>query len=353
MALRLTSTKRDEIHYLRDEEWYTRRQIEQIMWVDHSVLIREYHRNQKRWWSYDPKYAQIRTKQRTYYKKKQCQKIRMNNALEDYVYAKLEIWWTAEAVAGRRSKHDNKLFNSTLTISWASIRRYIDSRYGSYIKFHLIEINRLNTYKKRAKRGKREGGKISNRVFIDLRPRYISHPITIWHYECDFIVSTKWDKCVLMTLIDKFSRKTIAIKMDNKNSDEVLKVLKRLVRKYRMKSITFDNDTSFAKHRQLGMPTFFCHTYSSREKWQVELCNRLYRLFFPKWSELQLVNQEKVDEATEYHNNYPMKCLGYLTPNEVFERENKKTPINGCHAEQNLRNSDKESEANFANKVVV
>jgi IS30 family transposase len=86
--------------------------------------------------------------------------------------------------------------------------------------------------------------------------------------------------------------------------------------------MTFDNDNWFARHYALWIPTYFCHTYSSREKWQVENANRGYRKFFPKKTELKNISQKDLDLATDYLNNLPMKCLSYLTPREYIKEFN-------------------------------
>lgn len=326
MALRLTKQQRDEIQYLRDHQHYSRRDIEDIMWKDHSVLLREYNRNKKRWWVYDPKLAQQKTYLRNRNKKKQCKIIRMCNSLEDYVLEKLEIWRSPECVAGRWNDVERAIYQLKYKYllpltSWSSIRRYIHSRYGYRIKDHMIWHGKLKKNRRKPKREKRTWGKIKHRIFIDKRPLIVSKPATIGHFECDFIESIRWDKTVFLTLVDKFSRLKIAIKLPNKESKLVLKTLKYLIKKYDIKSITFDNDNGFALHYLLWIPTYFCHTYSSREKGQIEEWNGEYRDFFSKKTEFKNITQEEIDQVTDYLNNKPFKCLKYYTPNEIWEQE--------------------------------
>lgn len=321
MALRLTNHERKRIKYLRDKKKQTRREIEKIMWRDHSVLLREYNRNKKRWWHYDPEYAKIKAYQRAHYKKKQCKKIRMNNELEHYILEKLKLWWTAEKVAGRRNKIARFKYLSKTTTSGISIRRYINSKFWNYIKYILLQEKKLKKYKKRAKRGKRKWWKIKHRIFIDMRPKRIWKNKEIGHIEVDFIVSIKWDPTVILVLIDKASRKRYAYLLPNRKKETVFQCLKSAVKEYWFKSMTFDNDNGFALHYKLWIPTYFCHTYCSREKWQVERGNRGYRKFWPKWTKLKNITQQELDDVTEYLNNLPMKCLGYYTPNEYHHRK--------------------------------
>lgn len=318
MACRITSRERKRIKTLRENKKLSRRKIGDILWRDHTVLMKEYKRNKKRWWSYDPKYADHKAYVRVHFKKKQCKKIRMNNVLEKYIIEKLEVWWTAEKVAGRWNNIDKGRLVNIENISWISIRRYINSRFWSYLKYVLIQEKKLKKYKKRAKRWKRQWGKIKNRIFIDLRPIIIGQKSELWHLEVDFIESVKWDSTVFLVCVDKLSRKKYAVRLPDKKSDRVFNALKKIIKKHDIKSMTFDNDNWFAKHYNLWILTYFCHTYSSREKWQVENANRGYRKFFPKWTILKNISQEDLDLATYYLNNLPMKCLFYLTPYEYI-----------------------------------
>ena len=298
------------------------RKIWSILWRDHSVLSRERKRNKKRWWHYDAEYASKRAKQRTYWKKKQCKTIRLNTELEDYIHKKLQQWRTAEAVAGRWNNIERMKLQSIHwelpTTSWPSIRRYIDSIYGSYLKYHLKQLRLLKKYKKKAKRGKRQWWNIQWGVFINERPMIIWMKKERWHCEVDFIESTIWDTTVLLVVIEKMTRMRRAVKLPRADSVLVEKCLQQLIDKQLLLSMTFDNDTSFALHYQLSIPTYFCHTYSSREKWQVERWNRWYRKFFPKKTELKNISQKDIDRASNYLNNYPLKCLGYRTPLEEY-----------------------------------
>ena len=66
------------------------------------------------------------------------------------------------------------------------------------------------------------------------------------------------------------------------------------------RTVTFDNGTEFARHHELhalGMETFFCDTH------------------------LVAVSDARFAELVQAYNNTPRKCLGYLTPAEVFQNQ--------------------------------
>ncbi len=67
------------------------------------------------------------------------------------------------------------------------------------------------------------------------------------------------------------------------------------------------------------LPTRIC-AYQRESNEQV---NGLLRRYLPKGTRFKNLTQEKLDAIVEKINNRPGKCLGYRTPNEVFQ-ENRK-----------------------------
>ena len=108
--------------------------------------------------------------------------------------------------------------------------------------------------------------------------------------------------------------------LPNKWADYVEELLREYIKKYSIKSITFDNWTEFANHFKLWIPTYFCHPHSPREKPQVERWNRNIRRYYPKWTDFFNVTQEQIDIIVLKINNRPMKCLKYKTPSNMFKK---------------------------------
>ena len=274
-----------------------------------STISRELKRNRTRWviW-YDSNKAKIKAYQRRRRVKKDTKKIRWISKLEYIVRNYLKKWRSPEMISMRiEEEYKYKL-------SWITIRRYINSKFAYDIKQYLLKEWHLKKYRKNKTI---KWTRIINRIAIDMRPLYISNPWEIWHYECDFIESVKWDKTVILRLIDKYSRRRIAIKLENKWSILVRDTIKEYIKKYNIKSITFDNDLSFGLHRELWIETYFCNPYSSREKWLVERSNAEYRKPRPKKTILKNISQSNLDIYTEYLNNRPMKCLNWKSAYEV------------------------------------
>lgn len=211
-------------------------------------------------------------------------------------------------------------------LSGTTIRRYIESKFWYDIKEYLMREWHLKKYRKTREK---KWSRILHRVNIDMRALHISNPREKGHYECDFIESTKWDKTVILRLIDKYSRRRIAIKLEHKGSELVRNSIKKCIEDYGIRSIVFDNDLSFALHRQLWIETYFCNPYSSREKWLVEWSNSEYRKPRPKKTVLKNISQYELDKYTNYLNNRPMKCLQWKSAYEVnFQCNISYLPIN-------------------------
>ena len=83
-------------------------------------------------------------------------------------------------------------------------------------------------------------------------------------------------------------------------------------------SITFDNDTAFARHGLLAsacaMATWSCDAYASWQKGAVENANGRLRRDLPRDRDLDALGDAELQEIVLTHNLTPRKCLGFLTP---------------------------------------
>ena len=87
-------------------------------------------------------------------------------------------------------------------------------------------------------------------------------------------------------------------------------------------SITYDNgseNTEFKKVEAiLKNKSYFCEPYHSWEKGAVEQINGLIRRYYPKKTNFSKVSHQQLKKVEEQLNNRPRKCLGFKTPNEVY-----------------------------------
>lgn len=291
------------------KKWYSAREMEWPIWRHHSTISRELKRNSVKG-KYLAQKAEIKAYQRRHQLQKQLKKIRLDEELEGYIRNKLKELRSPQRIAWCWSKN-----NPLRKVSHVTIYKYIYSTFGSWLGYYLY------TQRHKCKRRKNKKNKrslIPQRVWIDARPKIVELRLEAWHYECDLIVSKKWCKTVILTIIDMLTRKSMAWVLTNKSPTWVIEKLVSYIDKNNVKSITFDNGIEFMYHYKLWIPTYFCHPYSSREKWQIERRNRDYRWVYKKWSSLSRVTQKHLDATTKRINNTPMICLGYRTPHEIF-----------------------------------
>ena len=305
----LSITERDEIQILLSK-WFTNREIAKALWRWHRTIDYEIKNNSVKW-KYIAKKADHKAYVRRLSCKKALKKIRVNDELEQFVRKNIKEDWTPEEISWDwKNAHNNRW------ISTPTIYKYIYSRFGYGLTDHLY-TKRIRP-KRRRHKAKRQS--IKYRTFINFRPKVIGSKREFGHYECDLIMWKKTSPFCLLVLIEMKTRFKIVHLLPNKGADYVEKLLHRYIKKYSIKSITFDNWTEFANHFKLWIPTFFCHPHSPREKPQVERWNRNIRRYFPKWTDFSKVTQEQIDFALQKLNNRPMKCLKYKTPSNMFKK---------------------------------
>jgi IS30 family transposase len=87
-------------------------------------------------------------------------------------------------------------------------------------------------------------------------------------------------------------------------------------------SVTFDNDTCFARHMllrgMLSATTYFCDAYASWQKGGIENANGRIRRWLPRGPILDEFSEADIQEIAMTINLTPRKCLGYRSPVEAF-----------------------------------
>jgi len=302
----------------------SQRAIAEELGFHRSSVSRELKRNSSRG-AYDAERAQREYQAR----RKACRpvsKLAQDGPLRDYVAEKIaEEQWTPELVAGRlrvdypdaphmRVCHET-IYQAVYTV-------------GHYLDFLREELPQARP--KRRKRGqgkKRRGPSIANRVSIAERPAAVDDRDEIGHWEGDTMVGKNQDGFAV-TVVERSARLLAAQKTQSKAAIEVqhavIEALQDRPTSW-VKTITFDNGTEFAGHqaiaKQLGVSVYFADPYSAYQRGSNEQVNGLIRRYLPKSTRFSDVTQEQLDHIVEKINNRPRKCLGYRTPNEVFNEQ--------------------------------
>jgi IS30 family transposase len=289
-----------------------------------TSVLRELRRNGAKG-GYDAEDAQRQYRQR----RKACRplsKLATDGPLRDYVVEKIaEEQWTPELVAGRLGlDHPDA---QKMQVCHETIYQAI------YTNGHYLDMLREELPQARPKRRKRGQGKkrraprIPNRVGIAERPAIVDERTEIGHWEGDTLVGKNQDGFAV-TLVERHARLLHAAKTETKAAREiqhaVIKALEDRPISW-VKTLAFDNGSEFARHgaiaKRLGVSIYFADPYSAHQRGSNEQVNGLIRRYLPKDTRFSQVTQEQLDDIVEKINNRPRKCLGYRTPNEVFDEQ--------------------------------
>jgi len=160
---------------------------------------------------------------------------------------------------------------------------------------------------------------IKGRKSIHDRPDTVENREQAGHWEADLIICKRTRPVLVMH--ERKSRVTLAARLTGKTAAETISVMmsvfKRLDPKLR-KSVTFDNDTTFAKHMLLqsmfNMTTWFCDAYASWQKGGVENANGRLRRWLPRHLDIDQLDEAELQDIVFTANLTPRKCLRYKTP---------------------------------------
>jgi IS30 family transposase len=175
----------------------------------------------------------------------------------------------------------------------------------------------------RAKRGRRRARRprstIAGRASIHDRPEAVEGRREAGHWEGDLLICRRTRP--VLVLKERKTRFVLAARLAGKSAAETVAVMMAVFRRLdpRLRvSITFDNDTAFARHGLLAsacsMATWFCDAYASWQKGAVENANGRLRRDLPRDLDLDALGDAELQEIVLTHNLTPRKCLGFLTP---------------------------------------
>lgn len=260
---------------------------------------------------YDPKKAQHKSYVKRYRAGYRRKKIPMSKELRIFVEKYLLSGQSPAAISGRIKYHEKHL----LQVSGNTIYRYLRGPYGKAIRLILNK-------KKRSKRGAKKK-KLSNRVFIDKRPKIIEKRERVGDLEGDFIVSCRSGRGILLVVVCRKLRMAFLEIIYDVSIDEVHQAFLKIKERFpEAKSLTLDNDILFRMHKTLskllGLKIYFCHPYHSWEKGGVENVNKFIRKYIPKGSDFSRYSKTEIKLLEEKCNQRFMKCLNYATPKEAL-----------------------------------
>ena len=256
------------------------------------------------------------------YAKKDCLKIALDADLKKYVGDKLQDEWSPELIAGRLKEHEKSLQYA----STKAIYKFIYSVHGRklerFLPSHMV---------------KKKGGPKRNtsiwedgRISIEERPKKVLSRKEFGHFEGDFIESGKDGVGSILVLVERKTRFPYLRYCTDRSTAGVNALIAETLKTAHLKSLTFDNDISLKKHKELSVlveaDVFFCHPQSPHEKGTVENRNKAIRRYIPKKSDISQYQNKLAVIETKLRSR-PMKCLHFNTPMEVWEKEMQKQAL--------------------------
>ena len=323
----LTSVERDEIaqmHFSGSSFSEIGRHLGRAT----STISREVNRNRSRCgsyrhvhWSYFSSQASLAAKQRRSRAKESVAGVLDSGQLLDYVKQGLKNRWSPEQISGRIEKDHPD--DSGMRVSHQTIYQWLrqDKRNGGkwYLFLRQGRRPRRKKYGSSLRRHRMQG-----QTSIEQRPKAVNSRKRIGDWEGD-TVEGKGRRGRLLTLVDRKSRFTSALKVKSKYSSEVVGAIKRALKTVpedARRTITLDNGTEFSRFQDiessLGTRVYFAHPYSSWERGTNENTNGLLRQYFPKDTDFSKISSQQLASAVTQLNNRPRKCLNWRTPREVF-----------------------------------
>jgi IS30 family transposase len=241
--------------------------------------------------------------------------------LAAYVTDRLTEGWTPEQIAGRLRL---EIETGLRAVSTETIYGWIyrsGQKAGRLWRFLTRRRARRKTRHGRASRDR-----ITEKVHVSQRSDDADARETGGHWEADLVICKR--SRPILVLHERKTRLTLMSRLAGKTAGETVAAMMAAFRRLdpRMRgSITFDNDTCFARHMllrgMLSATTYFCDAYASWQKGGVENANGRIRRWLPRGADLDIITEDDIQEIAMTINLTPRKCLGYRSPVEAFLSE--------------------------------
>ena len=244
----------------------------------------------------------------------------------EYVEEMLKLGWSPELISGRI-----ELEKPGLSISTEAIYNWI---YNCRKDLSCYLARRRDQRLKRNGRKRIGGRKLKAaptviKISIEDRPKEANERLEIGHMETDTMHSGRDGSGALQNSTCRKSRKIFLEIVPDLTAEQSSRTLIEKVfseiDKSLLKSFSFDNgpeNSNFSEvNKALNVLSYFCHPYAASERGTVESRNGFIRRFLPKGTDFSQIPPCWIKWIEDLHNNRPMKCLAYRTPNEVWESE--------------------------------
>ena len=310
----LRKGERLELALLR-RRGYGVREMARVLERSAATISRELRRNSAVG-QYDHRRAQHKARLRRRQSKYQGMKLRAQPELEQFVIAGLQQGWSPEQIAGRW-----RLESGQTVVSQRCIYKWLYSSWGQpYCRY----LPRQRWRPRKRRRGAKLK-KLGFRPMIETRP-VVGQVLGDW--EGDSLGAPQRSRGRVVGVVERRSRLLRLTKVARPRL--VLVGLQRLTATVPVRTLTLDNAVEHGRWRQLGLPVYFCQPYRAWEKPLIENSFGRLRRWLPKGTAAEDVSAIQLERIVRRMNATPRRCLGYRTPQEVYEKELSRIKIGCC-----------------------
>ena len=298
----------------------TQTEIASFLGVHKSTVCRELKRNSTRASKpperYKPKNAQSFADGRVY---KPPRKKSHDYAIQRRIVWLLKIGWSPQQIANTCCDRNVAMMSTEAIYGWIYELRTKGIQ-------DLTPLLRRHHRKRRKRHCKKHPRTIiHDKVSIHDRPEVVNLQTRSGDLETDLVKCTNG---YLLTVTDRKTLYNFIEKLPNKEAETIkiglIKILLPL--KGKIKTITSDNGTEFARHQliagELGIDWFFADPYSSQQRGCNENQNGLIRQYLTRKTDLNTISEDQLFNIQNKLNCRPRKKLNYKTPHKLFLQNN-------------------------------
>jgi len=255
---------------------------------------------------------------------KHC-RLATNRRLRRIVVKKLRLEWSPEQISGWLKQEYPEAVD--MQVSHETIYRSLFVQARGVLKKELLGHLRSRRTFRRSRQAtlrKQSRGQIVDAISIRERPAEVEDRAIPGHWEGDLIAGLR--NSHVATIVERQSRFTMLVKVNDKSSPEVVKALIKQVRrlpKELKKSLTWDRGHEMALHKDFSIATnlavYFCDPRSPWQRGTNENTNRLLRQYLPKRSDLSENSQADLNKIALRLNQRPRKTLGFRCPADKLD----------------------------------
>ena len=244
-----------------------------------------------------------------------------NPELASWVQVKLCAKWSPEQI----SDHLAVAFadRQEMRVSPETIYQALYVQGRGHLRADLHQHQRTGRAVRRPRRPKNTGGsgKIPDMILISERPAEVADRAVPGHWEGDLILGSNC-RSAIATLVERQTRFTMLVHLPDGHGaiavrDGLLATIATLPEHLR-KSLTWDQGTELAQHRQITLATemaiYFCDPHSPWQRGSNENTNGLLRQYFPKGTNLSIHSPTELIRVAAELNSRPRKTFGGRTP---------------------------------------